>query len=144
MESLVGLFRERLFEAFWDWVDANEKVIDERMLNHLTKEGKKAEDECNTALRIVACAMWMLNMIGSCGIMAGVGPDSISDQTNYKETGIDEKTTKRLLLMIQACLNLQYLPPEIAKQEIPIISGKHFSLKLFVQERKGEDNEWGL
>jgi hypothetical protein len=37
--------------------------------------------------------------------------------------------------MIQACFNLQYLPPEIIKQEIPIISGKHFSLKLFVQQK---------
>ena len=135
MESLIGLFRESLFEAFWDWVDANEKAIGERMLNHLRKEGKKAEDECNTALRIVAYAMWMLNMIGSCGVMAGVGPDGVNDQTNYKETGLDEKTTKRLLLMIQACMNLQYLPPEIARREIPIISGKHFSLKLFVQQK---------
>jgi len=70
MESTIRLFRNSLFEAFWDWIDANEKRIDERMLNHLTKEGKKAEDECNTALRVMASAMWMLNMIGSCGVMA--------------------------------------------------------------------------
>jgi hypothetical protein len=136
MESMIRLFRDSLFDAFWSWINTNEKVINERMLNHLTKEGKKAEDECNTALRIIACAMWMLNMIGSCGVMAGVGVNGVNDQTNYKETGLDEKTTKRLLLMIQACLNLQYLPPEIIKQEIPIISGRHFSLKLFVQERQ--------
>jgi hypothetical protein len=94
MESTIRLFRNSLFEAFWEWVDANEKRIDERMLNHLTKEGKKAEDECNTALRIIASAMWMLNMIGSCGVMAGVGPDSISDQTDYMDQGWTRKQPK--------------------------------------------------
>jgi hypothetical protein len=49
---------------------------------------------------------------------------------------LDEKSTKRLLLLIQACLSLQYLPRELAEKEFPIISGKHFSLKLFVQERQ--------
>jgi hypothetical protein len=135
MESMIRLFRNSLFEAFWEWVDANEKRIDERMLNHLTKEGKKAEDDCNTALKIVASALWMLNMISNCGVMAGVGVNGINDQTDCKESGLDEKSTKRLLMLIQSCLSLQFLPPELAKQEIPIISSKHFSLKLFVQEK---------
>jgi hypothetical protein len=136
MESTIRLFRDTLFEAFWSWVETNKHVIDERMYNHLANEGKNAEDECNTTLRIMASALWMFNMVSSYGVMAGVGPDSVSDQTDYKGTGLDERSTKRLLLLIQACLNLQYLPPELAKQEIPIISGKHFSLKLFVQERR--------
>jgi len=136
MESTIRLFRNTLFEAFWEWVETNKQAISERMYEHLSNEGKKAEDDCNTALKIVASALWILNMIADCGVMAGVGPDRVSDQTDYKETGLEEKSTKRLLLLIQACLNLQYLPPEIAKQEIPIISGKHFSLKLFVQERR--------
>jgi hypothetical protein len=136
VESTIRLFRNTLFEAFWEWVETNKQAISERMYEHLSNEDKKAEDDCNTALKIVASALWMLNMIAGCGVMAGVGVNGVNDQTDYKETGLDEKTSKRLLLLIQSCLNLQYLPPEIAKQEIPIISSRHFSLKLFVQERR--------
>jgi hypothetical protein len=38
--------------------------------------------------------------------------------------------------MIVACMNLQHLPIEEAKKQIPIISSKKFSLKLFVEDRK--------
>jgi hypothetical protein len=136
VESTIRLFRNTLFEAFWEWVETNKQAISERMYEHLSSEGKKAEDDCNTALKIVASALWMLNMIGSCGVMAGVGVNGVNDQTDYKESGLDEKSTRRLLMLIQACLSLQFLPPELAKQEISIISSKHFSLKLFVQERQ--------
>jgi len=135
MESTIRLFRNTLFEAFWEWVETNKQAISERMYEHLSSEGKKAEDDCNTALKIVASALWMLNMIAGCGIMAGVGVNGVNDQTDYKETGLDEKSTKRLLHLIATCLSLQYLPKEIAEKEIPIISGCHFSLKEYIRQR---------
>jgi len=96
---------------------------------------KKAEDDCNSAIKIIATALWLFNMMSNCGVMAGLGPDHISDQTDYERTGLDKKSTRQMLLIVQACLNLQYLPKEVMKQEIPIISGKHFSLKLWIDNR---------
>jgi hypothetical protein len=133
VESTIRLFRDSLFEAFWEWVETNKHVIDERMLNHLTKEGKKAEDDCNTALKIIASALWMLNMVSS-WVWVGIGPNKVGE-IQYLAEGIDEKTTKRLLHLIAACLSLQYLPKEIAEKEIPIISGSHFSLKEYIRQR---------
>jgi hypothetical protein len=135
LEDVIRLFRERLFSSLYDWLEVNKEAIGEKWYGQLVERAKDAEDECNSAIKIMGTALWMFNMISNCGVMAGVGPDSISDQTDYKETELDEKSTKRMLLLIQACLNLQYLPVEAAKQEIPIISGTKFSLKLFTQQR---------
>jgi hypothetical protein len=77
----------------------------------------------------------MFNTIANCGVMAGVGPDGYSLQY-LENSNIDEASTRRLLQMIVACLNLQHLPTEEAKKPIPIISSRKFSLKLFVEDRK--------
>jgi len=132
---MVRLFRERLFANFYEWLETNRQVIGDKWYERFVEMAKKAEDDCNSAIKIIATALWLFNMMSNCGVMAGLGPDHISDQTDYERTGLDKKSTKRMLLLVQACLNLQYLPKEALKQEIPIISGKHFSLKLFAQEK---------
>lgn len=135
MESLVRMFRERLFKAFYDWLEKNKTAIGEKLYVYAFNEAKKAEDLADNAIGVFAAAMWMFNTIAHCGVMAGVGPDGYSLQ--YMENSkIDETSTKRLLTMIVACLNLQYLPREEAVKEIPIISGKRFSLKLFAEQRR--------
>jgi len=134
MESLVKMFRESLFKAFYDWLEKNKAAIGEKWYVYAFNEAKKAEDLADNAVGVVGAAMWMFNMIANCGVMAGVGPDGYSLQC--LDPKIDEASTKRLLMMIVACLNLQYLPLEEAKKPIPIISRSKFSLKLFVEDRK--------
>ena len=68
----------------------------------------------------------------SAWVWVGIGPNRVGEIQRLAE-GIDEASTKRLLHMIAACLSLQYLPRELATKEMPIISGKHFSLKLFTE-----------
>jgi len=101
MEDFLRLLRERLFEAFYDWLEKNKHVISENnytfIFNEFNEAKKKGEDVASTPIGILGTAMWMLNMMGSCGVMAGVGVNGVSDQTDYKETGLDEKSTKRLL-----------------------------------------------
>jgi len=135
MESVVRIFRESLFKAFYDWLEKNKAAIGEKWYAYAFNEAKKAEDLADNAIGVVGAAMWMFNTIANCGVMAGVGPDGYSLQ--YLENSkIDEASTKRLLQMIVACLNLQHLPIEEAKKPILIISSRKFSLKLFVEDRK--------
>ncbi|MEM0096176.1 MAG: hypothetical protein QW660_06025 [Candidatus Bathyarchaeia archaeon] len=134
MESLVRMFRESLFKAFYDWLEKNKTAIGEKWYVYAFNEAKKAEDLADNAVGVVGAAIWMFNTIANCGVMAGVGPDGYSLQC--LDPKIDEASTKRLLMMIVACLNLQYLPLEEAKKPIPVISRSKFSLKLFVEDRK--------
>lgn len=133
MEEAIRLFRNTLFNIFWEWVKTNKEAIGEKWYDFFQKKGKDAEAECNTALKIMATSMWMFNMVSNCGIMAGIGPNNVS--LHQIDDQLDEKTSKRLLYIIASCMCLQYLPKEIATMSIPIISSKKFSLKLWTEQR---------
>jgi hypothetical protein len=126
------MFRERLFLAFFDWLDVNKEAIG-KWHDNLYRKGKDAEAECNTIMKIMGDAMWMFNMIANLGVLAGVGPNHFDLQV--LAPGLDEKSSKRLLALIASSLCLQGLPLEIVNQEIPIISSKKFSLELFTRTR---------
>ncbi|MGQ9539403.1 MAG: hypothetical protein ACUVTE_07530 [Candidatus Bathycorpusculaceae bacterium] len=114
MESLVRMFRDSLFNAFYDWLERNMSAIGEKWYAYAFNKAKKAEDMADNAVGIIGAAMWMFNTIANCGVMAGVGPEGYSFQ--YLENPkIDEASSKRLLLTISACLNLQHLPHEEQK-----------------------------
>jgi hypothetical protein len=135
MESTLIMFRKSLFDAFYSWLEKNREAIGEKWYGQLRDRAKEAENTADNAIGIMAVALWMFNMAASCGVMAGVGPDGYNLQ--YLENPkIDEASTKRLLTIIVACMNLQYLPREIASQRIPVISSKKFSLKLYVEGHK--------
>jgi hypothetical protein len=133
MEDVIRLFRKQLFSSFYDWVETNKEAIGEKWHKQLSEKGKDAEDECDTALKVMGTAMWVFNMIANCGVLAGIGPNKVN--LVFIAPGLDENSSKRLLHLIAACMSLQYLPKEMATQSIPIISGKKFSLKLFTQQR---------
>jgi len=133
LESFIRLFRERLFLAFFNWLDVNKEAIG-KWYNDLCNKGRDAEAECNTIVKIMGDSMWMLNMIANLGVGAGVGPNRFDLQV--LADNIDRQSTTRLLALISSSLFLQGLPSEIMYQEIPIISSKKFSLELFAKERK--------
>jgi len=134
MEDTIRLFRNQLFETFWEWVETNKEAIGEKWYAFFQKKGKDAEAECDTALKIMATSLWMFNMISNCGIMAGIGPNNVS--IHQLDEHLDEKTSKRLLYIISSCMCLQYLPKEVVMQPIPIISSKRFSLKLWTEQHQ--------
>lgn len=127
------MFRERLFEAFFDWVEINKEAIGEKWYAFLYNEGKDAEAECDSALKIVSVSLWMFNMVANCGVLAGIGPADV--KVHEINENLDKASTMRLLHLISACMCLQGLPKELATQEIPIISSKKFSLTLWTRER---------
>jgi hypothetical protein len=133
LEDFIRLFRERLFIAFFNWLDVNQKAIGDKWYNDLYKKGKDAEAECNTIMLIMGDALWMMNMIANLGVLAGVGPNKVNLQG--LAPGLDEASSKRLLTLISASLGLQGMPKEILHQEVPIISSKKFSLELFAHGR---------
>ena len=139
MEELVRMFRDSLFNSFYDWLEKNRDAVGEDLYEKLYDRAKEAEDAADNAIGVMAVAIWMLNMISGCGVFAGVGPEGYNLQY-IENPKIDEGSTRRLLTVISACMNLQYLPPEEAKKPIPIISRKKFSLKLYVEEvlKKGK------
>jgi len=128
MEDIIRLFRQSLVDAFSDWLEKNREAIG-KWYESLQKQPWR---ECATPIEIMGTAMWMFNMIASFGVLAGIGPDHVSIHEIDKR--LDETSTKRLLLVMQSCMNLQYLPKDIATKPIPIISPKRFSLKLFTEQ----------
>jgi hypothetical protein len=132
LEDVIRLFRKQLFSAFYDWVETNKEVIGEKWYKQLSEKGKEAEDECDTAIKVMGDALWIFNMAANCGVSAGLGPDKVNIQ-EIRE-GLDEQSTKRLLLVISSCMNLQHLPRQFADQPISIISAKRFSLKEFIKQ----------
>jgi len=117
MENTLVLFKKTLFSAFHEWIKQNEKTIGDKWFNNLMGQEKKAWEESNNAIHLIGTALWMFNMISNFGVLAGLGPSNV--QIHDIRDGIDEKTTKRLLLLISSTLSLQYLPKEIATMQIP-------------------------
>jgi len=130
VEDAIRLFRDTLLEAFESWLEKNREAIGD----WYDKLQKQPWREMCTPVEIMGTSLWMFNMIANCGVMAGIGPDKVSIHEIDKR--LDEQSTKRLLLMIQACMNLQYLPKEIANKPIAIISPKKFSLELYAKRVK--------
>lgn len=136
MESIESVSRmaiERLFLAFYNWLDVNRKTIGDKWYTDLRSKGKDAEADCNTISKMIGNGMWMLNMVSNLGVMAGVGPNHFDLQG--LTPGLDEQSTNRVLALISATLGWQGLPKEMRDKEIPIITSKHFSLKLYRQQR---------
>jgi hypothetical protein len=133
MEHAIRLFRKQLFDTFYGWLERNKDAIGDKEYSDLFSRAKEAENTADNAIGIMAVALWMFNMAANCGVMAGVGPDGYNLQC-LENPKLDEASTKKLLTIIVACMNLQYLPAEMAKQQIPIISSKKFSLKLWTQK----------
>jgi len=131
VEDIISLFRESLLSALRDWIEKNREAIGEKWYNWFLNKMDDASD-CDTAIKIMATAMWTFNMIAGMGVLAGIGPDGVS--IHEIREGLDEQSTKRLLLIISSCMNLQYLPRDIINKPIPIISAKQFSLKLFTEQ----------
>jgi len=131
MEDAIRLFRKSLFLAFYGWLEANKAVIGEWYIR-LFNEAKKSDS--NTAIKIVGTALWMFSMIANFGVLAGIGPNSVNLQ--HLDERLDKKSTMRLLHLIASSMSLQYLPREIATKEIPVITAKKFSLKLWVSENQ--------
>lgn len=117
-----------MLSAWFDWLEVNKKALG-AWYSRLYNQGKDAD--CNTALKILGNSMWMFNMAANCGVGAGIGPKGFDLQ--YLHNDLDRKSTVRLLTIISACMNLQYLPKDVITQEIPVISSKKFSLKLWTQ-----------
>ena len=133
-KELVLMFRERLHLAFEDWLKTNADVIGDRWYDNLMKQIREVDD--STAIAVMGTAMWIFNMTAQFGVMAGIGPSTVNLQGLAPE--LDEKSTKRLLLIISATMNLQYLPKEIALKSYPIITAKKFSLQAFVELPESE------
>lgn len=129
LEEVIRLFRESLISAFKDWLKKNHQAIGDKWYDSLMK--KVTEADTDTAIKIMGTSMWMLNMIANFGVMAGVGPNSVNLQG--LNPALDEKSTKRLLIIISECMCLQYLPKEIATKPIQVITAKKFSLELFTE-----------
>jgi hypothetical protein len=133
MEDFTRLFRERLFAAFYNWLDVNKEIIGEHWYTDLHNKTADYEATCNTIMKIMGGAMWMFNMIADRGVLAGLGPNHFDLQA--LAPGLDETSSKRILALIAASLGLQGLPLEIVNKEVPIISSKKFSLELFTKTR---------
>ena len=116
MESILIMFKEGLFNAFHDWIKKHENVLG-GWYEKLLKLEKEAWDSCTDAVKLMGTALWMFNMIAQFGVLAGVGPANVNLQQIPE--GIDEQSTKRVLMLISSCLCLQGLPKEIAYLPIP-------------------------
>jgi len=133
MEATIRLFRDTLFSAFYEWLEKNKAAIGEKWYSQLFNEAKEAENDGDNAVNIMGVSLWMFNTIANMGVLAGIGPDKVS--IHEIDPRLDENSTKRLLRLISATMNLQYLSREIATMKIPVISSRKFSLKLWINHK---------
>lgn len=133
MEDIIRLFRKQLFDSFYEWIDKNREALGEKSYTFLFKQGKEAENTADSGLGVIAVALWMHSMTAECGVQCGLAPNDVKLHAINED--LDRKSTLRLLHMQAACLSLQNLPKDVLKSEIPIISTKKFSLKLWVKNR---------
>jgi len=71
IEDTIILFRNKLFKAFYGWLEKNKKAIGEKWYSQLFNEAKDAENIASNAIGILAVSMWMFNMTANCGVLAG-------------------------------------------------------------------------
>lgn len=122
------MFKECLYSSFYDWLKLHREIIGEKHYGWAYEEMEKSWETSNTPIYLIGVAMWMFMAICNLGVMAGIGPCSVNIVEIPKE--FDEKATKRVLMNISSCLSLQYLPPEIGKQQIPNMTGPPWRFKL--------------
>jgi len=116
MEETIVMFKECLFQSFYDWLLRHREIIGDRHYGKLLDDLKKSWDLSDTAVKLIGIAMWIFNMIANLGVMAGLGPAKVNIVEIPQQ--YDEKLTRRVLLNCSSCLCLQYLPKEIGTQKI--------------------------
>jgi hypothetical protein len=97
-----------LFDKFTDWLNINNEAIDERWRRKLEKTINKARKKAkNTFTETMGTALWILNVISTLGVIAGVGVNGykIHHIVNSK---IDRESTNKLLEEIVKTFKLQY------------------------------------
>jgi len=115
MEETIVMFKECLFQSFYDWLLRHREMIGDKHYGKLFDDLKKAWDLSDTPVKLIGIAMWIFNMIANLGVLAGLGPAKVDLQVLPEK--YDEKLTRRVLLNC-SCLCLQYLPKEISTEKV--------------------------
>ena len=97
--SVINECRRELSEKFLTWLDRNRERIGEKWYKNLLKFFRKIK--MNDETDVLAIALWMFNMIGNLGGIAGVGLFGYKLEKIYN---LDEKTTEDVLETISKCM----------------------------------------
>jgi hypothetical protein len=99
MSDIVNECRRELSEKFLTWLEKNREKIGEKWYENLLKFFRKIK--MNDETDVLATALWMFNMIGNLGGIAGIGLFGYKLEKIYN---LDEKTTKDVLETISKCM----------------------------------------
>ena len=99
MSDIVNKCRRELSEKFLTWLNKNREKIGEKWYEKLLKNFRKAKT--NDEAHVLATTLWMFNVIGNLGGIAGVGLFGYKLEKVYN---LDEKTTEDVLETISKCL----------------------------------------
>jgi len=100
MSVIIDECRRELSEKFLTWLDRNRERIGEKWYEKLLKFFRKTK--MNDEAHVLATALWMFNMLGTLGMIGGIG---VSFGYKIEEIyNIDRETTEDLLKMISKCL----------------------------------------
>jgi hypothetical protein len=108
VRAIIREFGEELVRAFREWLDANRDRIHPRWVRRLERGLRRVNT--STVPGVVGGALWMFNVLGSLGVVAGVGLDGY---TVFDYSVFDRETTNRLLARISIALYLQFIPREL-------------------------------
>jgi len=113
---IVNETKRMLAEAFEAWVERHRNMMSDRWYRRLRSELNRFRRQNVTIPIVAGFAMWVFNVMGGMGVVAGVGPDGFTVFDTTWERGFDRQTTNRLLLAIMLALKLMSVPPEVAKE----------------------------
>jgi hypothetical protein len=102
------MFLERVSVAMEDWAEANRGAIGDRWFRQIVRESKKYRGRDDPPIpTVIGFALWCFNTVSQFGVLAGIGPSKVNLQGIPPQ--LDERSTRRLLLLCASCLSLQYL-----------------------------------
>jgi len=114
---VISLFKQVLIEAVDNWLSNNKELIGEKIEKRIRRELRKFSKDRPTIPSICGFALWIFQMMGNLGVVAGVGVDGYTVFEATWERGFDRRSTERLLLAISNTLKLMQIPYEFAKRE---------------------------
>ncbi|MEA2090402.1 MAG: hypothetical protein U9O89_06585 [Thermoproteota archaeon] len=57
MKKTLAIFKEHLYQAFYDWIRYHKQIIGGRKYSFLLKKSKKGWEKCNNAVDLIGMAM---------------------------------------------------------------------------------------
>ncbi|MEM4430673.1 MAG: hypothetical protein QXM08_05880 [Thermofilaceae archaeon] len=102
MDLQTEVMKRLLIDTAWDWLEKNKRAIGDKWYEKISKHLRRADSEITDKASLMGYALWLFNILGTFGVLAGMGPDGYT--IKYINERLDKRSTRQLLTVIQMCV----------------------------------------